>query len=1095
MSSQDQNNQPSNKFKRQQVDSTTLENEKQQQTTSLNNVITEPISSSKQNSLDGSNINLNNSNDDDKKTKNTEFKLENVEDQTLHTEDQNDVKELSQNQTNSSNNTKNNEEGKDQTMVNELSIIKENQEVNNDVAQNNGAQEVLVKPKKEKTKTVGFVEVEPIMHDTNPSVSLEGTIGGSYAGQQTVAAGTYMGNTVDVQPTMANYANSEDITQQVDGQKKGRPTLNQLLTQFQEPNNGKGSQENLIIPDENKAGAESSDQTNKINPNTSANELIKITSTDPNLGLSRVNTAATGQFDDQNPNSGNVNDTKVDIDQGQGASAINTTNPNRKSITITTTSSPEKGVKFNWIEGVFVRCLLNIWGVMLFLRMSWIVGQAGVFCSILIILLATAVTTITTTSMSAVCTNGSVKGGGAYFLISRSLGPEFGGAIGLIFSVANAVAVAMYIAGFTETVCGMYTDPFTGDMGNDNRVIGIITVIILLCITQAGMAWESKMQIVLLIILLVSILNWVAGSFYTLDATTDNAQGFFSYSSAVLSENMWPDYTTADGKSENFFSIFSLFFPAATGILAGSNISGDLDDPAVAIPKGTFLAIAVTSLVYIGIIFTLGGTGVRYAGENPTLLVKEFLNVNNETDTSQELLSHYATYQINTTAGETCTPGFENSAACQNLINYPTTSIIDSTNCTNYYNTDNTQPPVCLGLLNDMQYMANYSSYKHIITAGIFAATLSSALACLVSAPKIFQALCKDEIFPYIGYFAKGYGPNEDPRRAYVLCFFVSIAFILIGDLNTIAPIISNFFLASYCLINYSCFMASLSKTPGWRPGFKYYNKWLSLFGAVVCFIIMFVMSWIAGLITIAITFGLYLLIHFKQKEFDVTNNPQAINWGSSSLSYIEALNSTQKLEQVRTHVKNFRPGTLALVGDPRDRPALAYLAGSITKDTSLMICGNFIDTASVVPNAVNKEEASQPENPYLIDTKAKAIKSWFQEKNIKSFYTTFFGNSFFQAANGLIQTAGVGGLKPNTLLMGFKSDWKTDKSENVKNYIDVIQRAFICKYGVGLLRMPKGIDEIAQDESMNLKDGDMMKNAREAAANMYFKGQCLIFF
>jgi len=383
--------------------------------------------------------------------------------------------------------------------------------------------------------------------------------------------------------------------------------------------------------------------------------------------------------------------------------------------------------------------------------------------------------------------------------------------------------------------------------------------------------------------------------------------------------------------------------------------------------------------------------------------------------------------------------------------------------------------------------MANYSSYKHIITAGIFAATLSSALACLVSAPKIFQALCKDEIFPYIGYFAKGYGPNEDPRRAYVLCFFVSIAFILIGDLNTIAPIISNFFLASYCLINYSCFMASLSKTPGWRPGFKYYNKWLSLFGAVVCFIIMFVMSWIAGLITIAITFGLYLLIHFKQKEFDVTNNPQAINWGSSSLSYIEALNSTQKLEQVRTHVKNFRPGTLALVGDPRDRPALAYLAGSITKDTSLMICGNFIDTASVVPNAANKEEASQPENPYLIDTKAKAIKSWFQEKNIKSFYTTFFGNNFFQAANGLIQTAGVGGLKPNTLLMGFKSDWKTDKSENVKNYIDVIQRAFICKYGVGLLRMPKGIDEIAQDESMNLKDGDMMKNAREAAANMYF--------
>lgn len=90
-----------------------------------------------------------------------------------------------------------------------------------------------------------------------------------------------------------------------------------------------------------------------------------------------------------------------------------------------------------------IRCLLNIWGVILFIRISWVVAHAGIGCSFLIVVLASVVTTITSLSMSAICTNGEVKGGGTYYMISRSLGPEFGGSIGVIFAVANAVAIAM----------------------------------------------------------------------------------------------------------------------------------------------------------------------------------------------------------------------------------------------------------------------------------------------------------------------------------------------------------------------------------------------------------------------------------------------------------------------------------------------------------------------------------------------------------------------------------------------------------------------------------------------------------------------------
>ena len=82
---------------------------------------------------------------------------------------------------------------------------------------------------------------------------------------------------------------------------------------------------------------------------------------------------------------------------------------------------------------MLIRCLLNIWGVMLFIRLSWVVGQSGIGFASLIILLSTLVTLLTTMSMSAIATNGEIKGGGAYYLISRSLGPNLGGAIGIVF--------------------------------------------------------------------------------------------------------------------------------------------------------------------------------------------------------------------------------------------------------------------------------------------------------------------------------------------------------------------------------------------------------------------------------------------------------------------------------------------------------------------------------------------------------------------------------------------------------------------------------------------------------------------------------------
>lgn len=289
-------------------------------------------------------------------------------------------------------------------------------------------------------------------------------------------------------------------------------------------------------------------------------------------------------------------------------------------------------VKFGWIKGVLMRCLLNIWGVMLFLRLSWVVGQAGVGEGILLIMTTTAVTTITALSMSAISTNGQIKGGGTYYMISRSLGPEFGGSIGLIFSLANAIACAMYVVGFCESMKDLLTSfdvtIIDGDI-QDVRIIGSITIVLITGIVVIGMEWEAKAQIGLLVILLIAIADFMIGSIIGPKSDLEKAQGFLGYNATILADNFFSDYKEHDNVQHNFFSVFAIFFPAATGILAGANISGDLKDPQTSIPKGTILAIAITTASYVIMAIMSGASVVREATGNVTQYLDgsfDFLN-------------------------------------------------------------------------------------------------------------------------------------------------------------------------------------------------------------------------------------------------------------------------------------------------------------------------------------------------------------------------------------------------------------------------------------------------------------------------------------
>uniref|UniRef100_A0A1L8DEN0 Putative k+/cl-cotransporter kcc1 n=2 Tax=Nyssomyia neivai TaxID=330878 RepID=A0A1L8DEN0_9DIPT len=643
-------------------------------------------------------------------------------------------------------------------------------------------------------------------------------------------------------------------------------------------------------------------------------------------------------------------------------------------------STSEGGMKFGWKQGVLMRCLLNIWGVMLFLRLSWVVGQAGIGQGILLILTTTVVTTITALSMSAISTNGVIKGGGTYYMISRSLGPEFGGSIGLIFSLANAVACAMYVVGFCESMQDLLRSFGLAIVDNgvhDVRIMGTITIIALLAIVVIGMEWEAKAQVGLLVILLVAIVDFIIGTFIGPKSDLEIAKGFVGYDAAVFAENFKPAYRTEGGVEHNFFSVFSIFFPAATGILAGANISGDLRDPQKAIPKGTLLAIVITTASYVIMALCAGATVLRDATGNATDVVN---------------------------------------------------GTLEFVNCTE---------PCKFGLMNSFQVIELVSGFGPLIYAGCFAATLSSALASLVSAPKVFQALCKDELFPKIKWFARGYGKNEEPVRGYILTFFLAVAFILVGELNLIAPLISNFFLAAYMLINFSTFHASFAKSIGWRPTFKYYNMWLSLVGTILCVSVMFLISWATALLTFACVIALYLIVHYRKPD---------VNWGSSTQAqtYKNALMSVQQLNNVEEHVKNYRPQILVLSGLPSIRSILVDFGYLITKNVSLLVCGHIIQSVS-----------NQKHRLYM----QQKTKEWFDDHKMKAFYAHVDDECFETGCKALMQASGIGKLKPNVVMMGYKNDWKTVEAVALKQYFNVVHKAFDMYFAVCILRVNNGLD------------------------------------
>ncbi|XP_048581848.1 solute carrier family 12 member 9 isoform X2 [Nematostella vectensis] len=568
-------------------------------------------------------------------------------------------------------------------------------------------------------------------------------------------------------------------------------------------------------------------------------------------------------------------------------------------------------------------------------------SKAGLLLGVGLFIVAYLAVSITVLSISAIATNGVVKGGGAYYMISRTLGPEFGGAIGIIFFFANVFASALYVLGFVEALLNNF-----GPRGSLAHIesfhqgywyqflygSAILMLCLAVCMIGAGMFAKTSFVIFLAVMVSVSaalisfIIHDRNDELHPASANplSHNKSIRFSYtgwSFKTAKSNLWPkftkDYTKDEHSEQTWLQVFAILFNGVTGIMAGANMSGDLKSPGKAIPYGTLTACLGTFVVYVILVICTGFT------------------------CSRELL----------------------------VENYNYLQVIDNV--------------------------------RVLITIGVFASTLSAALSCLIGASRILHAIAKDQLLGVIlKPFAAGFGRNNEPLNAVLLSWFFVEIILFIGNLNTVAPLVSMFFLLCYGVTNMACFVLKVASAPNFRPTFKYFSWQTAFLGTVFCFVIMFAINPLYATISIAVMFILFIIISLRAPPTP---------WGdvSQALIYHQVRKYLLRLDVRKEHVKFWRPQVLLLVSNPRSSYNLIDFVNDIKK-SGLYILGH------VQVGEFNSDSICQQKN----DT--GTWLNFVDCAEIKSFVELTIASSIRQGVQHLLLTSGLGGMRPNTVFLGF---------------------------------------------------------------------------
>ncbi|MFT5382773.1 MAG: amino acid transporter [Saprospiraceae bacterium] len=546
--------------------------------------------------------------------------------------------------------------------------------------------------------------------------------------------------------------------------------------------------------------------------------------------------------------------------------------------------------KFGTFGGVFTPSILTILGVIMYMRLGWVVGNAGLYGTIIIILIAHVISITTGLSISSIATDKKVGAGGVYYVLSRSLGLPIGGAIGVTLFAGTALSIALYLVGFAES--------FNAYLGLDTsinglRIGGTVALIALATIALISTAVAIKTQYFILAAIAISLVTIFGGS--------------WEFAPAVV-----PSFASGDGIPME--TIFAIFFPAVTGFTAGIAMSGDLQDPKKSIPSGTIAAILVGFVIYV-------------------------------------VLAIFIAYAID---------------------------------------------PVTLR--SDNNILMKISLFAPVVAAGIWGATLSSALGGILGGPRILQAMSVDKITPRI--FGKGVGKDNEPRNALFITLIIAQCGVLIGELDLIARVVSMFYLAAYGFINLSFFLESWASAD-FSPSFKV-KRWIGLVGFMATFAVMFKLDMIAMFAAFIIIGGIYAFLQRKQLALGSGDIWHSV-WSSLVLTGLKRMDESEDVK------RNWKPNILLFSGSKETRPHLIEIAKGIAGKVGMI--SNFHLVENPEAQVLFPKHKQSLHDPFLIK---EGIFGRQQEVQ-----------NIYQGIETIASTYGFSGVEPNTVLLGWAKNTK----------------------------------------------------------------------
>uniref|UniRef100_A0A8C1LNX5 Solute carrier family 12 member 7 n=1 Tax=Cyprinus carpio TaxID=7962 RepID=A0A8C1LNX5_CYPCA len=729
-----------------------------------------------------------------------------------------------------------------------------------------------------------------------------------------------------------------------------------------------------------------------------------------------------------------------------------------------TVKSPQMGT----FIGVYLPCLQNILGVILFLRMTWIVGTAGILESFIIVSMCCSCTMLTAISMSAIATNGVVPAGGSYYMISRSLGPEFGGAVGLCFYLGTTFAGAMYILGTIEILL-TYIVPsaaiFKAEekaqeadaLLNNMRVYGTCCLTLMALVVFVGVKYVNKLALVFLACVVLSILAIYAGVIKTIfeppvfpvcllgnrtlqNHDFDKCMKTEIIDNLTVTTKLWSLFCEGpelNASCNEYFSLNNVTeiqgIPGLTSGVISENMWGSYG------PAGMLVEKAVPSVP------------ASVASQD-----KYMPYVANDITTFFTLLvGIYFPSVTGIMAGSNRSGDLrdaQRSIPIGTILAIATTTII-YLSCVVVFGAciegvvlrdkfgDSVKGNLVIGTLS-------WPS-PWVIVIGSFFSCCGAGLQSLTGAPRLLQAIARDGIVPFLQVFGHGKA-NGEPTWALLLTAVICESGILIASLDAVAPILSMFFLMCYLFVNLACALQTLLRTPNWRPRFKYYHWALSFLGMSLCLALMFISSWYYALVAMLIAGCIYKYIEYRGAEKE---------WGDGirGLSLNAARYALIRLEEAPPHTKNWRPQLLVLLSLDSElsvkHPRLLSFTTQLKAGKGLTIVGSVLEGTYLT----RESDAKRAEQV--------TIKSAMAAEKTKGFCHVVVSSNLRDGFSHLIQSAGLGGMKHNSVLMAWPANWKqSNDPQSWRNFIETIRETTAAHQA---LLVAKNVDSFPHQERL----------------------------